>query len=105
MSPPTNGSASLPLTGLSDAVLFPFDGFSADDFFATAPPPPPPPPLGADPGRLLLASSRNDVHASRDLAVAAPVETTGSPSALAPLPLTPSSCQRTSCYRGVTRYA
>ncbi|KAM3229272.1 hypothetical protein ACQJBY_060264 [Aegilops geniculata] len=100
MSPPTNGSASLPLTGLSDAVLFPFDGFSADDFFATAPPPP----LGADPGRLLLASSRNDVHASTDLAVAAPVETTGSPSVLAPLPLTPSSGQRTSCYRGVTRH-
>ncbi|KAM3313677.1 hypothetical protein ACQJBY_032922 [Aegilops geniculata] len=100
MSPPTNGSASLPLTGLSDAVLFPFDGFSADDFFATAPPPP----LGGDPGRLLLASSRNDVHASTDLAVAAPVETTGSPSALAPLPLTPSSGQRTSCYRGVTRH-
>ncbi|XBH85317.1 hypothetical protein VPH35_073262 [Triticum aestivum] len=102
MSPPTNGSASLPLTGLSDAVLFPFDGFSADDFFATAPPPPPP--LGADPGRLLLESSRNDAHASTGLAVAAPVETTGSPSALAPLPLTPSSGQRTSCYRGVTRH-
>lgn len=102
MSPPTNGAASLPLppmTGLSDAALFPFDSFSADDFFATAPPP-----LGADPRHLLLAPSRDDVHASRDLAVAAPVETTGSPSALAPLPLTPSSGQRTSCYRGVTRY-
>ncbi|VAH90159.1 unnamed protein product [Triticum turgidum subsp. durum] len=104
MSPPTNGSASLPVTDLSDAVLFPFDGFSADDFFATAPPPLPPT-LGADPGRLLLASSRNDVHASTDLAVAAPVETTGSSSALAAaLPLTPSSGQRTSCYRGVTRH-
>ncbi|KAE8785837.1 AP2-like ethylene-responsive transcription factor AIL5 [Hordeum vulgare] len=109
MSPPTNGNGatSLPMAGLSDALLFPFDGFSADDFFATAPPPPPPPapPLGADTGRLLLASSRNDdVHASTDLAVAAPVETTGSSSALGPLPLTPSGGQRTSCYRGVTRH-
>ncbi|CAM0872921.1 unnamed protein product [Alopecurus aequalis] len=124
MSPPTNGATSLAFSavaaGLPDALLYPFDGFYADDFFTAAPPPPPPP--GADPSRLLLLpSSCNDVdvHGSGNSApevvsVAAPtssvvtatVASSGSSSTppSPSLPLMPNLGQRTSCYRGVTRH-
>jgi hypothetical protein len=130
MSPPTNGATSFAFTpmtaaSLPDALLFPFDGFSADDFFNAAPlpPPPPPPPSGAGPNRLLLlpSSSYNnvDVHGNCSagfgpdaLAIAAPTSTvaTSGSSSSAPrspspsLPLMPSVGERTSRYRGVTRY-
>jgi hypothetical protein len=131
MSPPTNGATSLGFlsmpAGLPDALLFPFDGFSADDyFFATAPPPPPPIlPPGADPHRLLLLPSsscnNNDVQvhgtAPEALAVAAPTSSvvtstvatsrssSAPPSPSPSLPLMANPGHRTSCYRGVTRYA
>ncbi|XP_047072575.1 AP2-like ethylene-responsive transcription factor AIL7 [Lolium rigidum] len=130
MSPPTNGATSFAFTpmtaaSLPDALLFPFDGFSADDFFNAAPPPPPPPPPEADPNRLLLLPSSPynnvDVHGNgtgsagfgpEALAIAAPTSTvaTSGSSSSAPrspspsLPLMPSVGERTSRYRGVTRY-
>ena len=126
MSPPTNGATSLAFqfqpmaaVGLPDALLYPLDGFYDDEFFATAPPPPPP---CADPNRfLLLPSSAScnavDVHGSgssssapKGLAVAAPTSSvvTATVANSAPpspsLPLMPHVGQRTSCFRGVTRY-
>ena len=121
MSPPTNGATSLAFfppaaaAGLPDALLFPFDGFCPDDFFTTAPAPPPP---GADPNRLLLLPASGNGNGGsvlpQALAVAAPTTssgvtaTSGSPSSAPPspsLPLMPNVGHRTSCYRGVTRYA
>uniref|UniRef100_A0ACD5YMR2 Uncharacterized protein n=1 Tax=Avena sativa TaxID=4498 RepID=A0ACD5YMR2_AVESA len=115
MSPPTSLGFPPMAAGLPDALLFSFDGFSADDFFTTAPPPPPPP--GADPNRLLLlpSSCNHAVHGSSSssapevLAVAPPtstVATSGNSSAppSPSLPLMPNIGQRTSCYRGVTRH-
>ncbi|KAM0875197.1 hypothetical protein ACQ4PT_036895 [Festuca glaucescens] len=120
MSPQTNGATSLGFAhmaaGLPDALLFPFDGFSAEDFFNAALPNPAP---GADPTRLLLlpsSCSNVDVHGSAGsapdaLAVAAPtssVATSGTssapPSPSPSLPLMPSMGERTWRYRGVTRH-
>ncbi|KAM0914158.1 hypothetical protein ACQ4PT_011700 [Festuca glaucescens] len=119
MSPATNGATSLAFTptmaaSLPDPLLFPLDGFSAEYFFNAALPNPAP---GADPTRLLLlpsSCSNVDVHGSAGsapdaLAVAAPtscVATSGTSSAppSPSLPLMPSMGERTSRYRGVTRY-
>uniref|UniRef100_A0ACD5XK93 Uncharacterized protein n=1 Tax=Avena sativa TaxID=4498 RepID=A0ACD5XK93_AVESA len=114
MSPPTSLGFPPMAAGLPDALLFPFDGFSADDFFTTAPPPPPPP--GTDPNRLLLlpSSCNHAVHGSSSgsgssgpevLAVAPPTLTVATSAPPSPsLPLMPNIGQRTSCYRGVTRH-
>ncbi|KAL5210232.1 hypothetical protein ABZP36_005855 [Zizania latifolia] len=121
MSPPTNGAVSLvpfPSMGpLSDALLFPFDSLSYDDFALHAAPPP----LGAaaaaaDQPLLLLPPSSCSAHGvisggGLDLAVRT-YATDVTPSLRAHLPPPPSPAlplgqgtgHRTSCYRGVTRY-
>ncbi|KAF0914925.1 hypothetical protein E2562_032837 [Oryza meyeriana var. granulata] len=131
MSPPTNSAISLafpPMGSLSDALLFPFDGLSYDDFALPAAIPQPPLPV-ADPAPLLLLqpSSCNGHEASSGMgAVAARTSATtdvtptswgsgdvgggGGSSARAvrsPSPVLPpvqGTGQRTSCYRGVTRH-
>ncbi|KAG8096231.1 hypothetical protein GUJ93_ZPchr0013g36320 [Zizania palustris] len=121
MSPPTNGAVSLvpfPPTGpLSDALLFPFDSLSYDDFALPAAPPP----LGAavavaDQPLLLQppssCSARGVISSGGlDLAVrtyAADVTPTLwahlPPPPSPALPLVQGTGHRTSCYRGVTRH-
>ncbi|XP_006651322.2 AP2-like ethylene-responsive transcription factor AIL7 [Oryza brachyantha] len=131
MLPPTNGAVSLAFLHmggpLSDALLFPFDGLSCDDFALPASIAAPQP-LLPDPAPLLFLppSSGNSEHASSGMgAVAArtsastevtPIISWGSggggggSSARAvrspspALPLVQGTGQRTSCYRGVTRH-
>lgn len=130
MSPPTNGAVSLAYSrseaaGLllpPDAVLFPFDGITAEDFLV-----PDPAPFGADQQSVILPPSSSETsgcdacfHDKALAAVAKPASpevTTaavtvsrdaGSLSRAPPSPkLQPmlATGHRTSCYRGVTRYA
>uniref|UniRef100_A0A0D9VTA9 AP2/ERF domain-containing protein n=1 Tax=Leersia perrieri TaxID=77586 RepID=A0A0D9VTA9_9ORYZ len=138
MSPPTNGAIShaFPPMGpmAPDALLFPFDGLSYDDFAFLPPAAPAPAPLTvADhPAPLLLlppspsSCNNGDYATGGNMALAAPTSTTtestpatptswgggagGGSSARAVRSLSPVmppvqvTGQRTSCYRGVTRH-